>query len=157
MQNNTKAIVELNENTLYEKIKAITCDKLNRDEKEVDLDKSFVNDLGADSLDTVELLMVFEHEFKLKIPEDVQERISTVGDAFKYIANGLGIKLTGKLTGDYRGKSPNVTGTAVTNNTPKTTPEVVSSVKPEETIAKVEKIKKNRFGLNFKNLFGRKK
>jgi len=70
---------------IEEKVKAIVADKLGRDVAEVTPEKSFVNDLGADSLDTVELLMVFENEFKIKIPEDVQEKISTVGDAIKYI------------------------------------------------------------------------
>jgi len=72
---------------IEEKVKAIVADKLGRDVAEVTPEKSFVNDLGADSLDTVELLMVFENEFKVKIPEDVQEKIATVGDAIKYIAD----------------------------------------------------------------------
>ena len=70
---------------IEEKVIAIVADKLGRDVTEVTLEKSFVNDLGADSLDTVELLMVFENEFKVKIPEDVQEKIATVGDAVKFI------------------------------------------------------------------------
>jgi len=70
---------------IEEKVIAIVADKLGRDVAEVSLEKSFVNDLGADSLDTVELLMVFENEFKIKIPEDVQEKIATVGDAVNYI------------------------------------------------------------------------
>jgi len=72
--------------SIEEKVIAIVADKLGRDVAEVTPEKSFVNDLGADSLDTVELLMVFENEFKVKIPEDLQEKISTVGDAIKYIA-----------------------------------------------------------------------
>jgi acyl carrier protein len=72
---------------IEEKVKAIVADKLGRDVTEVTPEKSFVNDLGADSLDTVELLMVFENEFKIKIPEDIQERIATVGDAIKYIVD----------------------------------------------------------------------
>ena len=70
---------------IEEKVIVIVADKLGRDVAEVSLEKSFVNDLGADSLDTVELLMVFENEFKIKIPEDVQEKIATVGDAVNYI------------------------------------------------------------------------
>ena len=70
---------------IEEKVMAIVADKLGRDVTEVTPEKSFVNDLGADSLDTVELLMVFENEFKIKIPEDIQEKIATVGDAVKYI------------------------------------------------------------------------
>ena len=71
---------------IEEKVIAIVADKLGRDVTEVTPEKSFINDLGADSLDTVELLMVFENEFKIKIPEDVQEKIATVGDAINYIA-----------------------------------------------------------------------
>ena len=74
---------------IEEKVIAIVADKLGRDVTEVTPEKSFVNDLGADSLDTVELLMVFENEFKIKIPEDIQEKISTVGDAVKYITDGI--------------------------------------------------------------------
>jgi acyl carrier protein len=70
---------------IEERVIAIVADKLGRDVAEVTLGKSFVNDLGADSLDTVELLMVFENEFKIKIPEAVQEKIATVGDAVNYI------------------------------------------------------------------------
>lgn len=70
---------------IEEKVISIVADKLGRSKDEVSLDKSFVNDLGADSLDTVELLMAFENEFKIKISEDVQESITTVGDAVKLI------------------------------------------------------------------------
>ncbi|MBP5412105.1 MAG: acyl carrier protein [Bacteroidales bacterium] len=70
---------------IEEKVIALVADKLGRDKSEVTPDKHFVNDLGADSLDTVELLMVFENEFKIKIPEDVQESIATVGDAINFI------------------------------------------------------------------------
>ncbi len=70
---------------IEEKVIALVADKLGRDVEEVTPEKSFVNDLGADSLDTVELLMVFENEFKIKIPEDVQESIATVGDAINFI------------------------------------------------------------------------
>jgi acyl carrier protein len=75
---------------IEEKVMAIVADKLGRDVSEVTLDKSFINDLGADSLDTVELLMVFENEFKVKIPENVQEKITTVGDAVNFIAEQQG-------------------------------------------------------------------
>ncbi|MBO4739367.1 MAG: acyl carrier protein [Bacteroidales bacterium] len=70
---------------IEERVIAIVADKLGRDVAEVSPEKNFVNDLGADSLDTVELLMVFEQEFKIKIPEDVQEKIATVGDAINFI------------------------------------------------------------------------
>ena len=67
------------------KVKAIIVDKLGVDENEVTIEASFTNDLGADSLDTVELIMEFEKEFNIAIPDDQAEKISTVGDAIKYI------------------------------------------------------------------------
>ncbi|GGF10142.1 acyl carrier protein [Chishuiella changwenlii] len=67
------------------RVKAIIVDKLGVDETEVTLEASFTNDLGADSLDTVELIMEFEKEFDIQIPDDQAEKISTVGQAVKYI------------------------------------------------------------------------
>jgi acyl carrier protein len=67
------------------KVKEIIVDKLGVDESEVTPEASFSNDLGADSLDTVELIMEFEKEFNIGIPDDQAETISTVGDAIKYI------------------------------------------------------------------------
>tara|TARA_B100000700_G_scaffold201052_1_gene221202 strand:- start:554 stop:787 length:234 start_codon:yes stop_codon:yes gene_type:complete len=67
------------------KVKAIIVDKLVIDESEVTNDSNFMSDLGADSLDTVELIMEFEKEFDLQIPDDEAEKITTVGDAIKYI------------------------------------------------------------------------
>ena len=64
---------------------AIIVDKLGVDEKEVTPEASFTNDLGADSLDTVELIMEFEKEFNIAIPDDQAENIGTVGEAIKYI------------------------------------------------------------------------
>ena len=69
---------------IADKVKAIIVDKLSVDE-EVKPEASFANDLGADSLDTVELIMEFEKEFKISIPDDQAEKISTVGDAIAYI------------------------------------------------------------------------
>ena len=69
------------------RVKAIIVDKLGVDEKEVTAEASFTNDLGADSLDTVELIMEFEKEFNLAIPDDQAEKISTVGEAIAYIEN----------------------------------------------------------------------
>ena len=71
------------------KVKAIIVDKLGVDESEVTLEASFTNDLGADSLDTVELIMEFEKEFDLVIPDDQAEKISTVGEAIKHIEENL--------------------------------------------------------------------
>ena len=62
------------------KVKAIIVDKLGVDEAEVKPEASFTNDLGADSLDTVELIMEFEKEFGISIPDDKAEKIGTVGD-----------------------------------------------------------------------------
>ena len=69
------------------RIKAIIVDKLGVDESEVTNEASFTNDLGADSLDTVELIMEFEKEFNIAIPDDQAEKIATVGDAIKYIGD----------------------------------------------------------------------
>ena len=67
------------------KVKAIIVDKLGVEESEVKNEASFTNDLGADSLDTVELIMEFEKEFGISIPDDQAEKIATVGDAVSYI------------------------------------------------------------------------
>ncbi len=67
------------------RVKAIIVDKLGVDESEVTNAASFTNDLGADSLDTVELIMEFEKEFNIAIPDDQAEKIATVGDAVTYI------------------------------------------------------------------------
>ena len=67
------------------RVKAIIVDKLGVEESEVTNEASFTNDLGADSLDTVELIMEIEKEFGLSIPDDQAEKIGTVGDAISYI------------------------------------------------------------------------
>jgi len=67
------------------RVKNIIVDKLGVDENEVTPEASFTNDLGADSLDTVELIMEFEKEFNIAIPDDQAEKIGTVGDAVTYI------------------------------------------------------------------------
>lgn len=67
------------------KVVSIIVDKLGVEEAEVAQEASFTNDLGADSLDTVELIMEFEKEFNIAIPDDQAENIQTVGDAIKYI------------------------------------------------------------------------
>lgn len=68
-------------------VKNIIVDKLGVDAEEVTPEKSFTNDLGADSLDTVELIMEFEKEFGISIPDDQAEKIKTVGDTIAYIEN----------------------------------------------------------------------
>ena len=67
------------------RVKAIIVDKLGVDENEVVPEASFTNDLGADSLDTVELIMEFEKEFDIQIPDDQAENIITVGQAIEFI------------------------------------------------------------------------
>ncbi len=67
------------------RVKAIIVDKLGVEESEVTTEASFTGDLGADSLDTVELIMEFEKEFNISIPDDQAEKITTVGDAVSYI------------------------------------------------------------------------
>ena len=68
-----------------ERVKAIIVEKLSVEETEVTNEASFTKDLGADSLDTVELIMVFDKEFGISIPDDQAEKITTVGDAIAYI------------------------------------------------------------------------
>lgn len=67
------------------KVKAIIVDKLGVEESEITNESSFTTDLGADSLDTVELIMEFEKEFNIAIPDDQAEKIQTVGHAIEYI------------------------------------------------------------------------
>jgi acyl carrier protein len=67
------------------KVKEIIMNKLGVEESQITTEASFTNDLGADSLDTVELVMEFEKAFNLQIPDEDAEKISTVGDAVKYI------------------------------------------------------------------------
>ena len=70
---------------IQSRVKAIIVDKLGIDESEVAAEASFTNDLGADSLDTVELIMEFEKEFNIAIPDDQAEKIGTVQEAISYI------------------------------------------------------------------------
>lgn len=72
------------------KVKQAVVDKLGVEETKVTDDASFINDLGADSLDTVELVMKFEEEFDIKIPDEDAEKIQKVGDAVTYIQGKLG-------------------------------------------------------------------
>ena len=71
------------------KVKAIIVDKLGVDESEVTSEASFTNDLGADSLDTVELIMELEKEFDIQIPDDEAESIATVGDAITFVEGAV--------------------------------------------------------------------
>ncbi len=74
---------------IEEKVKKIIVDKLGVDESEVTAEASFTNDLGADSLDTVELIMEFEKEFDISIPDEQAENIQTVGQAVSYLESQI--------------------------------------------------------------------
>ena len=73
------------EQTIEERVRSIIVDQLNVNEEQVTLEASFIDDLGADSLDTVELVMALEEEFDTEIPDDEAEKITTVQQAIDYI------------------------------------------------------------------------
>ena len=75
----------LNEPEIEEKVISIVSEQMGVDKAEINKDTSFVNDLNADSLDTVELVMEFEDEFEMSIPDEEAEQIQTVGQAVEYI------------------------------------------------------------------------
>lgn len=77
-------------NDIQSTVQAVIVDKLGVDESEITPEASFTDDLGADSLDTVELIMEFENEFNLTIPDEDAEKIATVGDAIAYIEENTG-------------------------------------------------------------------
>ncbi|MCB0307934.1 MAG: acyl carrier protein [Bdellovibrionales bacterium] len=72
--------------TIETRVKEVLAEQLNVEVAQLEPSKSFINDLGADSLDVVELVMAMEEEFNLEIPEEDAEKIQTVGDAIKYIS-----------------------------------------------------------------------
>ncbi|MGE3241969.1 MAG: acyl carrier protein [Pirellulales bacterium] len=78
--------------SVMERVTDIVADQLGVDKEKITADTSFVNDLGADSLDTVELVMELEEEFDINIPDDAAEKIQTVGQAVKYIEEGTANK-----------------------------------------------------------------
>lgn len=80
----------LDRSEVEEKVKSIIVEQLGIEESEVELESSFIDDLGADSLDTVELVMAFEEEFDLEIPDEEAEKITTVKDAIDHIMEALG-------------------------------------------------------------------
>lgn len=75
----------MSEQSTFEKVKAITVDQLGVAPEDVKMDSTFIDDLGADSLDIVELIMAFEEEFNTEIPDDVAEKIRTVRDAVELL------------------------------------------------------------------------
>ncbi|MCG8407169.1 MAG: acyl carrier protein [Phycisphaerales bacterium] len=80
-----KQAVALTEEEIKEKVVKIVSEQMGVDKSEITMETSFVNDLNADSLDTVELVMEFEDEFQLSIPDEEAEKIGTVGTAVEYI------------------------------------------------------------------------
>mgnify|MGYP000954058093 CR=1 FL=1 len=72
---------------MFDKVKKIIVEQLGVDEDDITMESSFIDDLGADSLDIVELIMALEEEFDLEIPDNEAEKITTVGDAVEYIKN----------------------------------------------------------------------
>lgn len=82
----------MNYTEIETKVKQTVVDKLGVEESKVTSEASFINDLGADSLDTVELVMKFEEEFDIKIPDEDAEKIQKVGDAIKYISDKIAAK-----------------------------------------------------------------
>ena len=79
-------------NDITERIIEIVAEKMDKPKEEITPEKSFINDLGADSLDTVELMMDIEDEFDLSIPEEEAQKIVTIGDAIKYVEEHGGEK-----------------------------------------------------------------
>lgn len=77
----------MNPDAIFEKVKEVIIEQLAVEEDTVKLDTSFIDDLGADSLDIVELIMALEEEFDLQIPDSEAEKITTVGDVVEYIKN----------------------------------------------------------------------
>ena len=80
-------VVQITKDEVEEKVVNIVCSQLGTSRDKVQPDTSFINDLGADSLDTVELVMEFEDEFEISIPDEDAEKIQTVGNAIDYIFN----------------------------------------------------------------------
>jgi len=75
---------------LFEKLKGMIVDQLGVDEDSITMDSKFIDDLNADSLDMVELVMAMEQEFDISVPDEVAEKVGTVGDAVEFIKNAVG-------------------------------------------------------------------
>ena len=83
---------------IFGKVKDLVSKQLSIDEKEITTDASFIEDLGADSLDTVELIMSLEEEFDIEIPDEEAEKIKTVQNVVDYILNHLATASSGKAS-----------------------------------------------------------
>ena len=79
----------MNEQEIFDKVQGIISEQLGVEKSQVTKDANFANDLGADSLDTVELIMEFEKEFNISIPDDQAENIATVGQAISYLEENI--------------------------------------------------------------------
>lgn len=82
--------LEGGEQMIFEKVREIIANQLGVDENDITMESSFIDDLGADSLDIVELIMALEEEFDLEIPDEEAEKITTVGDVVEYIKTHSG-------------------------------------------------------------------
>ncbi len=80
----------LDREAIEKKVREMIIDSLGIDPEKISNDSSFVDDLGADSLDTVELVMAFEEEFDVEIPDEEAEKLATVGDAINYLEKNIG-------------------------------------------------------------------
>ena len=87
---NSVYLITMSQEEIFQKVQSIVSEQLSVDSSEVKYDSNFQNDLGADSLDTVELVMALEEAFDIEIPDEAAEGIATVGDAVKFIEDKKG-------------------------------------------------------------------
>jgi acyl carrier protein len=83
-------VKQMTNEELFEKLKGMIVDQLGVDEDSITMESSFVDDLNADSLDMVELVMAMEQEFDISVPDEVAEKVGTVGDAVEFIKSSIG-------------------------------------------------------------------
>ncbi len=79
----------MSQEKIFEKVRSMLSEELGIDAERITMDSNFIDDLNADSLDIVDMIVEMEHEFDLSIPDEEAERIKTVGDAVNYIANNI--------------------------------------------------------------------
>ena len=90
LKNNSVYFITVSQEEIFQKVQSIVSEQLSVESAEVKSDSNFQNDLGADSLDTVELVMALEEAFDIEIPDEAAEGIATVGDAVKFIEDKKG-------------------------------------------------------------------